>query len=90
MTDENEKPEKVLASCPVCKTKIRQGDKIINSIQVVVIASNKLPQPELPQIVCLNCGVKFFAPEIMELLKKRLNGEEPRIVTPEVKLVGTC
>lgn len=80
--EDQEKPQKVLAVCPVCKTKIRENDKIVTSMHLIVIAGNPQPQAELPMVVCRRCGIKFFSPEILRIINDNAEKLSGTIILP--------
>jgi rubredoxin len=85
--DENIEPEKkgkVIAECPVCKKKLRRDaeEMIIMTQYLVAMPPGNPPMPSMPKMTCLNCGIEFFPPQILQELKKKAQGET-QIIIPQ-------
>ncbi len=80
MQVKKEKPGKVFCTCPVCKHKFRKGDKIISNNSVIITRKGN-PAPTMPKVTCLQCGVDFYPPEILEQIKNNIKKGENKIIT---------
>lgn len=80
-----EKPKAVVAICPACGKKFRDDpeQRIILTQSAVYAKGPALPpEPSLPKILCIACGVEFFPPAVLDEIKRRISGETGRIVVP--------
>jgi hypothetical protein len=87
----NKKEAPIIAICPICKKRFRDEDGTNHIITRLMIAT-PAGQEQLmtfPLILCPTCGIYFHPFEVLDALKKRLQGEGSRIIQApaNVKLV---
>lgn len=73
------KPGQVIAACPKCSKKIREGDKVITAA-LQLMRDNKPTQMAVPAVVCLKCGIVYVADKLISQIKKQNEGS---IITPQ-------
>ena len=79
--EEMKKTNKVIAECPVCKRKVRKGDKDIILTQPIIMSHSGDPVATLPKITCLTCGVDYFAPMELATIKRNLAKGDNQVIT---------
>jgi hypothetical protein len=78
--EEFKKPGKVVAMCPVCNKKLRKGDKMFLMVRLLAL-SGEDPMPIKPVVLCMGCGVFYFAPIELETIKQNIEKGENKMIT---------
>lgn len=82
-----EKEKKIVATCPVCKRNIYEGDKVPLTQYQIATAPGHPAMYSMPKITCLRCGVEFFPPDVVKKIRENMEGGPSRIILPNsVKL----
>ena len=88
---DNSTDGKIIAICPICKKRFRdaEGEKHILTQYLLPTPPGARQFVSFPMITCPTCGIQFFPFDVLEELKKRLQGEGARIIKApaNVKLV---
>jgi len=84
MSENNGNKEgKVIAICPICGKKFRDGPDQRHATAKYLMPPQlpRMPiQVSLDKLICTTCGIDVYPLEALEELKKRLRGEGGKIV----------
>ena len=86
----NNKPGKVIAECPCCHKKFRDGQEeklVVTQYLLPPTPGTTAPQIGLPKIACTACGIEFFPPKILAEIAARAKGETSRIIAPSPGII---